>query len=121
METYLALSVVEPAGDRIRAGQKKLEIRRWKPEQLPLRDLLIVQNKVRLSRAGTTEDPDGTAVALVDVIAVREWQKEDVDDACAKQWEPGWLAWELQNVRPFDAAHRVPARLRLYTLSFEAE
>lgn len=35
--------------------------------------------------------------------------------------EPGWLAWELQNVRPFDAAHPVPARLRLYTLSLEAE
>ncbi len=57
--TYSALSVVAPAGDRIRTGQKTLEIRQWKPDGLPLRDLVIVQNTLRLSSNGITEDPNG--------------------------------------------------------------
>lgn len=119
MKTYLALSVVEPAGDRIRAGLKTLEIRRWKPEHLPLRDLLIVQNKVRLSSTGPVEDANGTAVAIVDVVDVREWQPEEVGASCATRWEAGWLAWELQNIRPFQTVHPIPARLRLYTVFLE--
>ena len=115
-KTYLALSVVAPAGDQIRAGQKRLEIRKWKPDVLPLRDLLIVQNQQRLSRTGMSEDPAGTVVALVDVVAVREWREDDLTAACATRWTPGWVAWELVNVRPVDHTRFVPARRRLYEL-----
>ena len=116
--THLALSVVAPAGDLIRAGRKRLEIRQWKPAALPLNNLVIVQNRQRLSSAGLREDPEGTIVALVDVVTVREWRKEDLAAACAESWEEGWLAWELQNVRPINRCGKVPARLRIYEIDF---
>ena len=114
MRKHFALSVVEPAGDLIRSGRKHLEVRRWKPAVLPLRDLVIVQNTRRLSSTGLREDPDGRAVALVDVVGVREWRKEDVDAAGATHWEAGWFAWELETIRAIDQGIAVPARLRIY-------
>ena len=114
--THPALSVVAPAGDLIRAGRKRLEIRQWKPATLPLNNLVIVQNQHRLSSTGLCEDPAGIIVALVDVVTVREWRKEDLAAACAETWEDGWLAWELQNVRPLDRRGMVPARLRIYEI-----
>jgi hypothetical protein len=115
IRTFTALSVVAPAGDRIRSGEKRLEVRSWAPDTpLPLRDLLIVQNKQRLSSSRPTEDPNGVAIALVDVLAVREWRSDEVAAACASAWEPGWFAWELTNVRPFDWPQAVPALRRLY-------
>lgn len=115
------MSVVAPAGERIRAGEKWLEIRRWKPDTLPLRDLLIVQNRHRLSSGGLSEDPDGVALALVDVIGVHPWREDELAASFATVWEPGWLAWELANVRPLDRICPAPARLRLYpvTLGWE--
>lgn len=114
--THPALSVVAPAGDWIRDGKKTLEIRRWQPETMPLRNLVIVQNSIRLSSEGMTEDPDGTAVALVDVESVEAWREEDVEPACASYWEPGWLAWRLVNVRPLTPPLLCPARLRIYSV-----
>jgi hypothetical protein len=43
MKTHPALSVVAPAGDRIRSGKKILESRQWSPESVPLRYPVIVQ------------------------------------------------------------------------------
>ncbi|MEG0488679.1 MAG: ASCH domain-containing protein, partial [Acinetobacter sp.] len=43
--TYQALSIVAPAGQWVSEGKKTLEIRSWQPESLPLKDLLIVENK----------------------------------------------------------------------------
>jgi orotate phosphoribosyltransferase len=122
-KTFTALSVVAPAGERIRAGEKRLEIRRWKPDTLPLRDLLIVQNRHRLSSRGLTEDPDGVALALVDVVGVHPWREDEIASSCATVWEPGWLAWELANVRPLVLVCPTPARLRLYpvTVNFETQ
>ena len=119
IKAYLALSVVAPAGDRIAAGGKRLEVRKWRPDRLPLRDLLIVQNRISLSSAGPTEDPDGVAVALVDVVRVREWQENDQDAAGAERWEPGWQAWELAKVRPLTGLVKAAARLRLYELRLD--
>ncbi|MDA3872730.1 MAG: hypothetical protein PF795_02080 [Kiritimatiellae bacterium] len=59
-----ALSVIEMPGRAIASGKKTLEVRRWRPESLPLIDLVIVQNKRRL----TVEDPidqEGRVVAVV--------------------------------------------------------
>lgn len=66
--TLAALSIVTPAGQRIAQGQKRLEIRSWQPEQLPLKDLVIVENKNCLSKAGDEEA--GMAVAIVDIESV---------------------------------------------------
>lgn len=116
MKRYLALSVVEPAGDMIRTGRKRIEVRKWKPDVLPLLDLLIIQNRERLGPE-KEEDPEGVAVALVDVISLRDWRRDDLDASCAKTWEPGWLAWELSNVRPFYSSGFLPAKRRIYSVA----
>jgi len=113
---YQALSVVKPAGARIADGRKSVEVRRWRPEELPLKDLVIVQNECRLSSNGLTEDPDGIALALVDVVSCTEWTEDLFDSSCASYWEPGWLAWHLDNVRPLATASLVPAKLRIYDI-----
>lgn len=110
-----ALSVIEVAGEAISSGRKNLEIRHWQPESLPLIDLLIVQNKRRLTVADPT-DLDGRIVAVVDVRRIRDWKKDDLDASCSENWEPGWLAWELTNVRRIIDGPVVPAKRRLYNL-----
>ncbi|MEO5916803.1 MAG: ASCH domain-containing protein [Luteolibacter sp.] len=116
MKPHLALSVLAPAGELIRSGRKTLEIRQWCPESIPLRDLVIVQNKNRLSRDGVTDDPDGEVMAIVDVESVEEWNENEMNEACASCWEPGWMAWRLSSVRPVHLDGRFPARLRIYSI-----
>lgn len=62
-----ALSIVNPAVDDIVAGRKRVEIRSWAPPGMPLRDLVLVQNTIFLRQDGQ-EDPDGIALAMVDVV-----------------------------------------------------
>ncbi len=114
MKIYPALSVVTPAGSRIRSGRKTVEVRKWRPDVLPLRDLLIVQNEIRLSRSGVTEDPNGKVVALVDVVSVTGWEEAHLAASCAPYWKEGWLAWHLTNIRPLDWDVVIPARRRIY-------
>ena len=109
-----ALSVIVKAGFAIASGKKSLEIRRWKPATLPLMDLAIVQNGRRLTEENPV-DPEGQVVAVVDVWCVRPWRKEDAEAACS-EWEDGWLAWELENVRAVVNGPRVPAKLRIYEI-----
>lgn len=116
MKPSLALSVLAPAGNLIVSGKKTLEVRQWQPDLLPLRDLVIVQNTIRLSSGGVTEDPNGRAVALVDIEAVAAWRETQIAEACATYWEPGWMAWRISNLRPLKLEVRVPARLRIYPL-----
>ena len=42
---FSALSIVAPKAIRIATGMKTLGVRSWQPEQLPLKDLLIVEIK----------------------------------------------------------------------------
>ena len=114
-----ALSVIEPAGVAIAAGWKTLEIRHWRPERLPLIDLAIVRNRRRLT-VDDPVDPDGRVVALVDVRVIRPWRREEAD-AAASTWEPGWLAWELENVRRVAAGPTVPAKRRIYHIDVDLE
>lgn len=115
---FQALSIVAPSGDRIRAGLKTIEVRRWHPEEVPLKNLLIVQNGLFLSE-DLPEDPEGRAVAVVDVVGVREWTPEDLGRSCATVFEPGWLAWEIGNVRPVSYPAFLPARRRIYSLELD--
>ncbi|MBR7736260.1 ASCH domain-containing protein [Acinetobacter nosocomialis] len=45
MQQFLALSVVAPNGTYIAQGIKTFEVLSWVPTELPLKDLLIVENK----------------------------------------------------------------------------
>lgn len=112
---FQALSVLSPAGSLIRSGRKTIEVRSWQPPTLPLHNLLIVQNSVRLSDE-TPADDAGAVVALVDVVAVRDWQPEDLEKSRSEKFEEGYQAWELTNVRPAAYNRFVPARLGVYEL-----
>ncbi len=115
MPRYTALSIVAPGGDRIASGQKTLEIRSWQPPQWPMRDLLIVQNTRYLRQDGEC-DPDGVALALVDVLRVAAWTPDELLAACASQWSPGYFAWQLHRVRPLAHRPRVVAKRLLYEI-----
>lgn len=112
---FQALSVLSPAGSLIRSGRKTIEVRDWQPPTLPLHNLLIVQNSVPLSDE-TPADDAGAVVALVDVVAVRAWQPEDLEKSRSEKFEEGHQAWELTNVRPAAYNRFVPARLGVYEL-----
>lgn len=109
----LALSIVAPSGGYIADGRKTLEVRSWRPDEVPLRDLLIVENHKFLTAPGDS-DPNGRAVALVDVIEVRPWLEGDVEAACARKWAHGYWAWVLSNVRPIAEVVQLAAERRLY-------
>ena len=111
----IALSIVAPNGTRIARGAKTLEVRSWQPAELPLRDLLIVENALFLSE-DLPEDPEGRAVALVDVVAVHPWRPDEVQAACSSGWQPGYWAWVLENVRVLEPQATVPAKRKLYEI-----
>lgn len=118
VRTFTALSIVAPHGTRIAEGRKTLEVRSWRPESVPLRDLLIVENGNRLS-GDRPVDPDGRAVALVDVLEVHPWRADEVEAACSSGWLPGYYAWVLGNVRVLEMPQAVAARLGLYVIELE--
>jgi len=109
-----ALSVVTRAGQLISSGKKSLEIRSWRPDECPIIDLAIVQNERRLTREEPI-DPNGVIVAIVDVLRIREWKKEDAEASCS-EWEEGWLAWDLTNIRKVVDGPAVPAKRRIYKI-----
>lgn len=117
--TYQALSIVAPAGQRISIGKKKLEIRSWQPASLPLKDLLIVENKNYLIQY---EDEEiGRAVAIVDIEAIHLWTENELELATASYWEDGYWAWEISNVRPIEKCIEVPAKRKIYAIDVDLE
>jgi hypothetical protein len=114
-----ALSIVVPNGANIAAGRKTLEIRSWRPPQWPLRDLLIVENRIFLTGEDET-DPDGVAVAVVDIEQVHAWLPSELEAACASQWTPDMWAWHVTHVRPIGDGFRVAARRKLYEVQVSA-
>ena len=111
-----ALSIVAPNGRNIAIGRKTIEVRSWRPERLPLRDLLIVENHIFLN-PDSPIDPHGTAVALVDITEVHEWSEHGVQAACSTGWQPGYWAWSLSNVRPVSEPFPVAAERKLYEVA----
>ncbi|MCU4413761.1 ASCH domain-containing protein [Acinetobacter sp. WU_MDCI_Axc73] len=114
MKKFKALSIVAPACERIASGQKKLEIRSWRPEYLPLYDLVIVQNTQFLDKDG--DEQIGTAMAIIDIVAVHAWRKDEVEMACANYWKEGYWAWEITNVRPLVPSIQCIAKRRIYEI-----
>jgi hypothetical protein len=116
----LALSVVAPNGRNIGSRTKTIEVRSWRVEELPIRNLLIVENSVYLSKQRPL-DPNGRAVAVVDIESIHEWQLNEVEAAGATEWQAGFWAWCLSNVRPIAADIRVAARRKLYQVDVGTE
>jgi len=114
----LALSIVSPHGQNIATGRKTIEVRAWRPSELPLRNLLIVENHSYLTEDKPI-DPNGFAVALVDVIEVHEWSEGEVEAACSEAWQPGYWAWALSNVRPISPSCPVAAKRKLYDVAVD--
>jgi hypothetical protein len=112
----LALSIVSPHGTNIVEGRKTLEVRSWEPAELPLRNLLIVENR-RYLTDDQPEDEEGIAVAIVDVLEVHEWHPSETEDACSSGWQPGYKAWVLSNVRRVSPGIRAPAKRKLYQVN----
>lgn len=108
---------MRPSGGRIASGVKTLEVRRWYPDLAPCEDLLIVENGRFLHEEGD-EDPDGIAVAIVRVKAVRRFVQADMKAACASYFEDGWLAWELSYLRPVTHPVTVRAARGIYEVDF---
>jgi len=110
-----ALSIVHPAATKIATGEKTLEIRSWKPPAIPLHDLLIVENRRRLDREGDI-DPEGWAVAVIDVTSVRDWTEEDAQRG-GHVFVPGYHAWVIANVRKMDPPFRAQAERLIYQVN----
>lgn len=68
---YQVLSTVAPNAERIVQGIKTLEVRSWRPEKLPLKDLVIVENTHFLNNHGDEEMCK--VVALIDIESVHPW------------------------------------------------
>lgn len=118
MPSYSALSIVAPHGESIVNGRKTLEVRSWHPPTFPLLDLVIVENKRYLQEDGEV-DPQGEAVALVDVVSVEPWTPDQVEAACSSGWVPGYYAWRLSNVRRISGRPTVPAERKVYQVHVE--
>lgn len=114
---YPALSIVAPSGSYIAEGIKTLEIRSWRPNELPLKDLVIVENAHDLNQDGDEEL--GRAVAWVDISSVHAWQKSEIEAAKASYWEDGYWAWVIENVRPIHPPVDIPARRKIYWIELD--
>lgn len=114
---FLALLIVTPNGTRITEGVKTLEVRSWVPTELPLKDLLIVENQNFLLK--DTDEEEGIAVALVDVDSIHTWRNDEVKPACASAWSEGYFAWVLSNVRPLKQPLKVSAKRKIYKVALD--
>lgn len=113
-----ALSVVEPWGDMIASGKKSLEVRSWHPNEIPMKNIALVQNSIRLTKDGQ-EDPAGKIVAIIDIDGCKPWVKSDSEPAgCVEsEFVEGYLAWEVANVRKLNKPIDVVAKRKFYELS----
>lgn len=118
MIKYVAISIVSPHGSNIASGKKTIEVRSWQPPKLPIKNLMVVENSVYLTQEGQS-DPDGKAVALVDVWHVEPWLPSQVEAACSNGWQPGYFAWHLENVRPLAQPPCVSAKRKLYKVELQ--
>ena len=73
---FSAPSIVAPNARRIAEAMKTLELRSWQPEQLPVKDLLIIENKNFLNHP-EAEEQEG-ALALIDVDSVHILQLSNI-------------------------------------------
>jgi len=116
---FKALSVVAPAGDRIATKMKSIEVRSWAPEEIPLRNIAIVQNENYLLESGQ-EDKNAYVVAIVDFIKVEPWTERQQKEACSKEWSFGYFGWHITNVRKLAKPIKAIAKRKIYEIELSA-
>lgn len=119
MKEYLALSIVSPAVDNILSGEKSVEIRSWTPPELPIYDLVLVQNNKYLHDGDV--DVNGVALAVVDVSMVSDWTygdylRQSQDVTLGKDWKKGYYIWKLENIRMVKNKPNVMAQKGIYVI-----
>ncbi|MDU2797514.1 MAG: ASCH domain-containing protein [Klebsiella oxytoca] len=119
MKEYLALSIVSPAVDNILSGEKSVGIRSWTPPELPIYDLVLVQNNKYLHDGDV--DVNGVALAVVDVSMVSDWTYGDYlrqshDVTLGKDWKKGYYIWKLENIRMVKNKPNVMAQKGIYVI-----
>ena len=114
---FQALSIVAPSGTYIAQGLKTLEVRSWLPAQLPLKNLVIVENQHYLN--DDSDEEIGRAVAIVDVVSAHAWREDEFEAACANHWAEGYFAWVLENIRPIDPPFTVKAKRKIYLIEMD--
>lgn len=112
-----ALSIVSPSVQRIVAGEKVVEIRRWLPPEIPFLNLVLVENEIYLTEAGQ-EDPNGLARAIVDITGVHEWTREEAESQ-GVAWIPNYVCWEVSNVRCIEPPIPCVARRKIYKIDID--
>ena len=112
-----ALSIVSPSVQRIVAGEKVVEIRRWLPPEIPFLNLVLVENEIYLTEEGQ-EDPNGLARAVVDITGVHEWTREEAESQ-GVEWTPDYICWELSNVRCIEPPIPCVARRKIYKIDID--
>lgn len=112
---FQALSIVAPSGTKIINKEKTLEIRSWQPDILPLKNLVIVENKNFLN--SDFQEEEGVAIALVDIESIHEWQEHEIEAACASYWEKGYYAWIISNIRVIRQPIKTIAKRKIYSLN----
>ncbi len=82
-----------------------------------MKDLLIVENQNFLVK--DTDEEEGFAVALVDVVSIHPWRNDEVNLACASAWSEGYFAWVLSNVRPIKQPVKILAKRKIYQVELD--
>ncbi|MNG63975.1 hypothetical protein D3C79_222110 [compost metagenome] len=119
---FQALSILKPAVNNILNGSKELEIRSWTPPQLPLNNVILVQNEKYL--INQDDEDNGLAMAIVDFTSVIPWTKDifvnqEASTTMSKEWKPGYFLWVMKNVRKIEIPVLCRAKKGIYTLDLD--
>ena len=88
MKTIKALSVKQPAANKIAAGVKTIEVRTWPTKYRG--PILVVSSKT------PNTDPAGCALAVVDLVDCQPMREEHTEGACCQLY-PECYSWILEN------------------------
>jgi len=117
---YDALSILKPSVDNIVSGVKNIEIRSWVPREIPLKNVVLVQNEKYLHHKDDIDS--GIAMAIVDIIDVLPWTRDEYlkqgpDITIGKKWSPGYYMWVINNVRPLNKKIICDAKKGIYKVN----
>ncbi|MEQ5205897.1 MULTISPECIES: hypothetical protein [unclassified Proteus (in: enterobacteria)] len=121
MSIYInALSIVYPAVTNIIEKKKNVEIRSWYPQELPLYNLLLVENNIYLNNDDDM-DMNATAIAIVDVFSVKRWTLHDFinqteEVTLNRVWKDNYYMWDIGNVRILKRSFKCYAKKGIYQL-----
>ncbi|MZY22943.1 ASCH domain-containing protein [Enterobacter hormaechei] len=119
---YQALSILKPAVDLILDGKKNIEIRSWLPPEIPMKNVVIVQNQKYLS---SDEDmDDGVALAIVDFTEFKVWTEDDYNErgpsvSLGRTWKEGYFTWKIENIRRLIKPIRCKAMKGIYQVELK--